>query len=521
MQNDNDNDNGMTTTEPIEEAMSKETALLLKSSRTDVDITGMAYYEKIETIAPHIGDWYIGPGGQPVIIWGKEVRPITAEDAQYLLSKNAKVFFVGEDGKEHLKDPVDVRQIKNMLTWHDAPKIDRITSVPYFNSEWELVSTDGYDQVSKTYFIDRGIEIEEIDLETAKATLRYMCKSMLFRDPEVDYANYIGFLLIPMVQTALKIKMVPFHMFRKNQRGTGATTAVNVLGYLYYDEPVQSCSMPGSNKDDDLRKIITSSLRMGIPALNFDDLNGTLDRMPLVQYLTSGTWTDRKLQESTMLSFPNPAMLAMGTGNNVFIGGDIARRTCIIEFYTELEHPELRPMDPPNLSAFIRQNRGLILGSLAALVKNWSKVPGEDKIGDFKEWSTVVDGILREAGIMGFQANRNRISVLDVHADEMTGWLKGIYMWQQSRAGQQQTLTEMPFTATDLMTELNNNRDLKGIIPDQVADDMVDALNRGSLNKFSRQLGKMENQNRGGYVLKSEKNTRTGTKEFYIKKTGA
>jgi hypothetical protein len=501
-------------TEPTAEAR-KEARMLENALRTDVNVTGMTYHQKIDAIAPHINGpdgWYKRIDGTPIIISDDMEREITAEDAQYLVSKNARVHYTDSSGTEKVLDTIDTRWLSHALDWYDAPVIRRTTYVPYFNSRWDLVDKEGYDPVSQMYYIDRGIKIEEVDLETAKQVLKKLTKSMLFKDPTgADYANYIGFLLTPMIQTALKTKMAPFHMFRKNQRGTGATTAVNVLGYLYYNEPVQTYAIADKLADTEIRKTITACMRINLEALNFDDITGTLDRMPIVQYLTSGVWTDRKLQESTMLVFPNPSMLMIGTGNNVFIGGDMARRTVIIEFYSDLEHPELRQMDPDNLPAFIRENRGLILGSLAALIKNWDKEPGEDKIGDFKEWSTTISGILRDAGIPGFQDNRAQIRVLDLHASEMGTWLEALYNWQQSKYHIDPKLIDTGiWTAGDLISQLKEDEDLRNIVPLEYEKGIPEIL-QGNTNRASRMLTKMLNQNRGGYVLICDSNKKTKT----------
>ena len=49
----------------------EEAKLMGKCARKEIDITGMAYYEKIEAIAPYINgtddDWYIA-NGQPTVI---------------------------------------------------------------------------------------------------------------------------------------------------------------------------------------------------------------------------------------------------------------------------------------------------------------------------------------------------------------------------------------------------------------------------------------------------------------------
>jgi hypothetical protein len=140
--------------------------------------------------------------------------------------------------------------------------------VPYFNKKWTLIHENGYDAENELYYIPSDLVVQSLSLDEAKQVLRELTKDMLFKDSIADFANYVGYLLTPLIQPALNDNRVPIHIFRKNQRGTGATTAVNILGYIYYKQGVQLASL---GDDIETKKLITTAIKTQVPVLNFDD----------------------------------------------------------------------------------------------------------------------------------------------------------------------------------------------------------------------------------------------------------
>jgi hypothetical protein len=116
--------------------------------------------------------------------------------------------------------------------------------------------------------------------------------------------------------------------------------------------------------------VITSNLEEGVEVLNFDDYSGTLSRQPFVQYLTSKLWTDRRLGGNEIIKYDRPSLWLTASGNNCLIGGDMARMMSLVEFYTELEHPELRKTQIENLQGYVISNRDRLFSALITLVKN-------------------------------------------------------------------------------------------------------------------------------------------------------
>jgi hypothetical protein len=500
-------------------------------TRKELSIHGMPFYKQVDEIAKFMPEWYTLNGEEPVIRRGEKFETYSPDDAQYDLSKNVCVTIIRGKNDNVPVEPIDINVVKQIFVQHRGPTISAYRSVPYFNKNWQLVSKDGYDSTTEVYYIDEVFEVEKVTLEDAKEQLRYMTQGICFYDREKDYANYLAYLLTPLIQPALKVKMSPFTLFRTNTPGTGATTAADMLGLIYYNRKLESCELSATTSNKEVKKIITASLIDGLPQINFDNFTGALAHVAITKYMTSGVWTDRKLGESKMLSFDNPAMMLLGTSNNGFVSGDMPRRTSMIELYTDEAQPEKMKRTPENIEAYIRENRSKIFGALVTLVENWVTsgcVLGEDRIGDFKEWSKTMDGILRDAGINGFQMNRDRFCVMDQTNDEIATWLRLLFRHFGQDNGQTTlTMASKPFTAGELIDALTIQRTDEGAAPNELMDaipsgiaEAVTSLLQKSKNKgILTQLLKNQHyldRNYGGYVLTAEKDAHLNANVFRV-----
>jgi len=484
----------------------------------EMNLTGMPYAMQIENMANFIGEWYRTEDHKPVVIEQGRIIPLSVNMAQYRISEEltkAGKQFTKSSGKNMVKlEPIPPGHMESILNEYEAPILKGIINIPIFNSEWKLISTKGYDPISQYYIDPKNINIIDMTLEEAKEELKTLCIDMLFKDPVADYANYIGYLLTPMIQTAVNRRMSPYTVFRKNTRGTGATAAVNVLGYIYEGYAVPSA--PTAKSDDaEMRKLLTSSLKKGWRYINFDEQAGTIQATPITQYLTSATWLDRILGGSETFTYENPGMMLIGTGNNTMIGHDMARRVSLIEFYTKLEHPELRPFKrAENLEIYVPANRSRIFSALYTLVNNWSKVPGNNLIGDFESVVTVISGILRDAKIEGYQANRKSIAVIDMNANEQAHFYEVLYDIQGTALVHRNEY----LTSKQIAELITHGGPLAGAIPALKHKEITEAARSGNVNAISRWLSKMVGQNKNGYIMEDTTDGHLKVKMFHILK---
>jgi hypothetical protein len=164
----------------------------------------------------------------------------------------------------------------------------------------------------------------------------------------------------------------------------------------------------------------------------WDNVEDVLDSPALAAAVTAETWGDRILGRSEDVTLPQRTIFIV-TGNNISLGGDLARRCYWIRLDACMPRPWIgREFRHPNLKAWVRQNRGNLLAALLTMVRAWyaaSRPPSDTPVlGSFEEWSRTVGGILDYAGIEGFLRNLEHLYQQSDLADaQWTAFLGAIY----------------------------------------------------------------------------------------------
>jgi hypothetical protein len=172
----------------------------------------------------------------------------------------------------------------------------------------------------------------------------------------------------------------------------------------------------------------------------------------------------------------------LAMGNNIRLGGDLQRRCYQIRLDAQSGTPWMgRQFKHPDLKDWVRQNRGKIIAALLTLARAWFAA-GRPKgagpvLGSYEAWSSIVGGILENAGVVGFLGNLG--SLYQFSDEEGTEWeeflgrLVGIF-------------GANPFTTGELTADLAKP-DLRASLPDDLAQDWN---KRNDEVSFVRRLGK-------------------------------
>jgi hypothetical protein len=139
--------------------------------------------------------------------------------------------------------------------------------------------------------------------------------------------------------------------------------------------------------------------------VHVDNITGVLKSSVLAGLLTAdGVLQERELGASRMLSYTNDRVWVV-TGNNLSLGGDLVRRTVLIEIDPNMANPEERQFAIADLKGWVREHRNELLWSLLVLVRHWvaqGSMPAARQQSDsYAAWESVVGGILAAAGIPG------------------------------------------------------------------------------------------------------------------------
>jgi hypothetical protein len=340
------------------------------------------------------------------------------------------------------------------------PLIDRIAYVPVFAPDGSLITEPGYHPSLRMYLDTRGTQfkplpdvITDADVQAAFTLVYEATRDFPFSDafdgaellpvrdgakdkngnPWPTYergmssrAHMIAMLMQPFVRPMV-VGPCPAYFIDKSAPGTGAGLLMDVLAYTFtgHSAPVQTLQK-GSHVEDEFRKRVTSMLRSGADIVFFDNINFDVDSGTLAAALTAGRWRDRILGRSEDTELPIRCVWTLA-GNNVGFSRELVRRLVPIRMDAATPDPANdRPVSyyvHYPLNGWLLANRVDLIHACHVLVANWVArgcVPYTDAaLQSFEGWSSVVGGILRDAGIPGFLSNLAAFNAArneDVHA---------------------------------------------------------------------------------------------------------
>jgi hypothetical protein len=317
----------------------------------------------------------------------------------------------------------------------DIPPIDGVSSTPLFAPSGQFCTENGYNKELRTYFY--GMESLRVDVTSnsvadALAVIREVFCDFPFQ--EIEFAHILSMLLCPFVRKIIQ-GTTPIHLIEANSPGGGKTLMASTIHLIATGEKL--APIAPSDKEEEMRKRITSLLVEGKGIIVLDNLNRELNSGVLASAITSERWSDRPMGLTKIVDIPNKATWIV-TGNNPRLSLEVARRCIRIRLTAEGDKPWARTTEEykhPDLGEWVTANRAKILGAVKVLVDNWfskgqPKPPPSWTLGSFESWSSVVGGILYAAGVDGFlKTNEEMYSAADV---ETTEWEAFVTAWWTS-----------------------------------------------------------------------------------------
>jgi hypothetical protein len=191
-----------------------------------------------------------------------------------------------------------------------------------------------------------------------------------------------------------------------------------------------------------------------------------------------------------MVALPQEAVW-IATGNNIQIGGDIARRAVWVRLDAAQARPWTRTeFRHPDILGWIRENHDTVIAYLLIMARAWvqaGKPSGSAKLGGFNEWAEVISGILEFAGVKDFMGNAAQL--YDQMDQDVQQWDAFLGEWLVLHGDQ-------PIKAGVLRDDLTSLAPIYATFRDSMPDDVADAVskaNAGSL-KLGHVLRKHLNQ---------------------------
>lgn len=389
----------------------------------------------------------------------------------------------------------------------DLPPIEAIVETPILRSDGTIFEEAGYDPETRLYHHPApGFEMPAVsenpkpgEVDQALAIIDEAIGEFPFADT-ASAANARGLLLTPIIRQAIQ-GCVPLGLIDKPQMGTGGSLLAELVSYIGIGRHAEMLGQPAH--EDEWRKQITAKLDAGASMVTIDNVDDPLTSSNLSRALTARTWTDRRLGRSEAITLAQRATW-LATGNNIELGGDIARRC----FHIRLDAKQSRPWERdgflhPDLMAWVESHRGELVHALLTIARSWyaAGCPKDDslpRLGSFESWAETVGGMLAHAGVQGFLSNLDELyENADSETEEWTGFLE---TWQSK-------LGEKALAAKILAEEwVLRDDEFKTALP----SDLATTLDNGTAN-FSRALGN---------ALKKAAGRRHGPRGLYVHKHG-
>jgi len=240
----------------------------------------------------------------------------------------------------------------------------------------------------------------------------------------------------------LKAKALrPGILYSANHEGAGKTT----LAYLDMI-PVLGYAPTGNapEKNDEMQKLIFSTLCDGKPALFLDNTKNRLSFPALEAFMTAIDLTERILCTNHVVTLPNNLVVVI-TGNGCSISGDLRRRVLQVELFLNEARAEDHCYKNPLGTDNIIQLRPEILRGLFTTVYTWADAkcpsPKTRTLLGYDNWNEIIGGMVNHAGKGPLQAEPQElkfsgdrdiidmeklVSLLQCGADYSFGQLVGI-----------------------------------------------------------------------------------------------
>jgi hypothetical protein len=418
------------------------------------------------------------------------LEPVTDLHLRHRLSQIADVVHASgaHDQVWHVVPPLALlRDVLAMETW-PFPPVEGIVETPIVRPDGTLLTTPGYDAPTRLIYRPApGVTFPPLppdptsdDIAQALALIDEAIGEFPYVD-DASKANALALLSTPILRTAIAAP-VPLALIDAPQAGTGKSLLTQVLSVIATGRSAAIMTAPAGNEE--FRKKVTATLLSGTSLILLDNVEGTLLAGPLAAALTAGTWSDRILGQSAMVTLPQKVTW-MATGNNLSLAGDLARRCFWVRLNAGTAHPWQRTgFRHPDLLAWVSAHRGELVTALLTLSQAWYQAGQPEGVapplGGFEAWVRIIGGILHYVGIPAFLDNLHAL-YSQVDEGDSGQWTAFLSVWLA-------TYGERPLTVADLTEDLLlAGSALRDVLPDDLAE-ALPARDRDT-GRFRRKLG--------------------------------
>lgn len=296
-----------------------------------------------------------------------------------------------------------VHPLASRARWR-FPLLEGVTESPTLRPDGTILENAGYDEASAILFDPGGVVFPAAParptLEDAKQALRVL------REPFSEFPFVEAHHLDATVAAVLTViarqaipGAVPLFAVTATAPGTGKTLLVIVCALIPTGR-IPAVTTPTIDGNE-MRKLLLALAIEGAPIVLLDNVETALGNAELAAALTGEEITGRVLGLTRTATAPLRAVW-FATGNGLQFRGDLGRRVIPIGLDAEIEDPEARDFERPDLKAWVQERRpSLVMAGLtllSAYIRAGRPPHGLSPMGSFEGWDALVRGAVIWAG---------------------------------------------------------------------------------------------------------------------------
>jgi hypothetical protein len=292
-----------------------------------------------------------------------------------------------------LRDPPAAicKQISAIRSLRRLKPLVGIITAPTLRPDGSLLTTPGYDPVTKLYFETTESLLpvpQEPSTDDAKAALDFLWTPFCDFPFVSPLAKAVHLAAILTAAVRMTLEAAPAFAYDAPVQGSGKTLLARCVGVLAQGSEPSVWPHTAHKDDEETRKRVFTALRSGARSLIWDNIVGAFDSPSLASSLTSPTFSDRILGKSVAATVPNRMMLLI-TGNNILLQGEMPRRvlTCRIDPLVERPFAREFSLDP---YSYCRDNRQAMIVAALTLIRtavlNGKAIFRKGRLASFESW---------------------------------------------------------------------------------------------------------------------------------------
>jgi len=350
---------------------------------------------------------------------GERRRPwVRNTTLAYLKSRlNSEVFWytmAGRGEEAHkVRCRADGETVKAILaagSYPDVPRLEAIVYSPVLRADGTILQRPGYDEATGLVYLpemDFGTikeHPEPIHCSNALACLLEIIADFPFVLGKEDQcrAVWLSAVLTRFCRFAYS-GLAPMFCVSAAEAGSGKGKLVDTICVIGDGKPVECVTFTGDVSEDD--RVILSKLVDGAHAVSLDNIPSGLELASSAyeMMLTAQSFSGREIGTSKNKRIKLGDTMWFATGNHLKIGGDMPRRTLLMEILDRSGKPTQRAVKRGDLVAHCKWDRARLVRAAMTLLSGYVAAGRPYRelptFASFEPWSAIVRQCVVWAGL--------------------------------------------------------------------------------------------------------------------------